>query len=49
MVLVKHEKYVFGTNILLLKCVTCRSAATPGVIFGLYSLLYGQQDAAANI
>lgn len=45
----KHEGYVIGTNILLVKCVTCRSAATPVVIFGLYSLLHGQQDTAANL
>ena len=49
MVLVKHEGYLIGTNILVVKCVTCRSAATPAVIFGLYSLLSGQQDAVANI
>ena len=41
MELVKQDGYMIGTNILLVKCVTCRSAATPAVIFGLYSLLYG--------
>lgn len=49
MELVKHDGYVIGTNILLVKCVTCRSAATPAVIFGLYFLVQDQQDVAANL
>lgn len=49
MELVKREGNMIGTNILLVKCVTCRSAATPVVMSGLYSLSYGQRDAAANL
>ena len=47
--LVKQDGYMIRTNILLVKCVTCRSAATPVVILGLYFLVYDQQDGAANL
>ena len=49
MELVKQDGYMIRTNILLVKCVTCRSAATPAVIFGLYFLVHDQRDVAANL
>ena len=49
MVLVRQDGYMIGTDVLFVKCVTCRSAATPAVMFGLYFLVHDQQDAAAGL